>query len=72
MIKMMKLPTIKFKNRTYTFDYRLKQIRLSRCLKGHAIFFIDMTEQQAELLNYAVQQKDKKLIETNMEDILGD
>lgn len=66
------IPTIKFKNNTYFFDYRLKQIRLLKKLKGElfTIKFTDLNDNQAELLKYAIESNDKKLIETNMKGLI--
>lgn len=62
---MNKLPLINFKNKTYVFDKRLKELRL---LDG--LFFLDLNNNQIELLEYAINTNDKKLIKINMVDIL--
>ena len=62
---MNALPIIDFKNKSYVFDKRLKQLR-----ELNGLFFIDLDNNQIELLEYAINSKDKKLIKINMSELI--
>lgn len=64
---MNELPTIKFHGITYTFDYRLNELRY---MSKNGLGFIAMTNQQTELLSFALD-KSIRLININMNDILN-
>jgi hypothetical protein len=62
----MELPRILFKNKWYTFDYRLSELRVTT-KKG--IRSINLNNTELELLDYAIKNKDKHLILSNMKDL---
>jgi len=62
-----KLPTIKFKNKEYIYDYRLSELRTAG--EKSPIKFIALNNTENELLDYAIKNQDKSLIKINMKDL---
>lgn len=63
---MNALPTIKWKNRVWTFDYRLQELR-SITKKGIKTVFLNTTE--VELLDHAIKSGDEWLVKCNMREL---
>ena len=63
---LQELPRITWRNKKFTFDYRLRELRE---IKGKKIDFINLTNQEAELLNFALEKRNIKLINTNMNEL---
>lgn len=61
-----KLPEIKYKGKTYTYDYRLHQLRIKT---RRGLRFINLNVQENELLNYAIENNNRSLILANMRDL---
>tara|TARA_Y100000310_G_scaffold62588_1_gene57922 strand:+ start:412 stop:624 length:213 start_codon:yes stop_codon:yes gene_type:complete len=66
---MIKLPIIRYNNKDYTFDYRLRQLRI---LTSLGIDFINLSKDENNLLSYVMSLDNKHLINVNMKEILGD
>jgi len=63
---MNQLPTIRWKNRVYTFDYRLQELR-SITKKGMKTVTLNRTE--TELLQFALNMNSKTIIRSIMHDL---
>ena len=60
------LPRITWRNKEFTFDYRLNELRE---IKDDKIRFITLTNQETELLNFALEKRNIRLINTNMNEL---
>jgi hypothetical protein len=60
---MGELPTILFEGRKYTFDYRLSELRT---ITKRGLASINLNTQENELLAFAIDKRDPKLIRANM------
>jgi hypothetical protein len=62
-----KLPTIRYKNRTFTFDYRLSELRTIR--GKHGLLSMSLCQTEKDMLDYAIKHKNKNLIKELMKEI---
>jgi hypothetical protein len=60
------LPKINWKGKTYTFDYRLNELRT---IGKKGIEFIALNNMETELLNFAIHSRDPSLVKANMRDL---
>ena len=66
VFKMNKLPNITINNKVYTFDERLKELRI---LNQNILDFIALTNNETELLSFAFNKKDFDLVVININEI---
>lgn len=60
----MALPIITYKNKSYFFDYKLQELREIKTIRS-----IFLNVQELELFAYAIEQKSKRLIKINFQEI---
>ena len=61
---MVKLPIIRYNDKDFTFDYRLRQLRI---LTDLGIKFIDLTKNETDLLYYVMSLDDENLLIKEMD-----
>jgi hypothetical protein len=62
----MELPTIYYKGKTYTYDYKLNELRE---LTKKGIRFICLNNTENECLSYALSVKSNSLVLANMKEL---
>jgi len=62
----LELPKIHFKNKTYVFDYKLNELRI---ITNKGLKSINLNNQELELLAYAIDNNNVRLIRLNMLDL---
>jgi hypothetical protein len=63
---MNELPTIKWRNRVWTFDYRLQELR---SVSDNGMKTVTLNNSETELLDYALKVGNRNLIRCNMHDL---